>query len=84
MTIPVTDVKLGNRLRQIRTALGMSQEEVARQARVSAATVVKIENRADYVPTKPVRQRLAQAVHSTEGWVFFYELVGDPASEGVA
>ena len=85
MQVPVTEMALRNRVREIRTALGMSQEEVARRAQVSPTTLVHMENRDDYQPTRSVMERVADALHSPVGWVFFYQRIsGSDEEEAVA
>lgn len=85
MQVPVTEMALRNRVREIRTALGLSQEEVARRAQISPTTLVHLENRDDYQPTRSVMEKVAVALHSSVGWVFFYErIAGIDVEEHVA
>ena len=64
---------LGNRVRERRQSLGLSQTELARRAGVVRQTVNKIENIGGYQVTTVVCLRLAQALDIDVADLFYEE-----------
>ena len=62
-----------NKIRELRKALGISQEELAKKCGVSRQTVNAIENN-KYDPTLALAFRLARELRVTvDGWFVFHE-----------
>ncbi len=61
---------MSNQLRELRQAKSLAQQALAIAARVSPAMIVAIE-RYQYCPSRPVRERLAEALGCTSAdiWV---------------
>ena len=66
----MTERKLGNRLRAVRTQHGLTQAELALMARVSPKTINTIENRG-YVPSTTLALALAAALEISVEALFF-------------
>ena len=66
----MTERKLGNRLRELRTQHGLTQAELALMARVSRKTINTIENQV-YVPSTTLALALAAALETSVEALFF-------------
>ncbi|GAA3823149.1 helix-turn-helix domain-containing protein [Streptomyces chiangmaiensis] len=69
---------IGPKVRELRTQLGLSLQQLAGRAEVSAAAIYKIE-RSDMVPTVTTLLKLASALERPVGY-FIEEETTDPAS----
>ena len=59
--MPATDSNFGPRLKELRTAAGLTQEQLADKAGVSLGTIRALEQ-CSYDPTWPTTQALARAL----------------------
>ena len=64
--------RLGNRLKEARTARGLTQAELAEQLGVSRKTINTVENSV-FVPSTILALALAQALETTVEALFFLE-----------
>lgn len=64
------DARLGTRLKEVRTAAGLTQAELAERARVSRKTVNTVENGV-FVPSTLLALELARALDTTVEGLFF-------------
>jgi putative transcriptional regulator len=64
--------RLGNRLKEARTARGLTQAELAEQLGVSRKTINTVENSV-FVPSTTLALALAQALETTVEALFFLE-----------
>lgn len=71
--------QLGNRIRTIRTALGISQEELAFKSGISAAHLGQIE-RGLKAPTIVTIDKIAKALNITLPILFSFDVTNVPAS----
>lgn len=62
---------MGNRLKQYRLRLKMSQEELEAKSGISRATISAIENDPAYNTTTKTLERLAAALGTTVDQIFF-------------
>lgn len=62
---------MGERLRQLRLRLGMSQGELEERSGISRATISALENDPDYNTTTKTLERLAVALETTVEQIFF-------------
>lgn len=62
---------MGERLRQLRLRLGMSQGELEERSGISRATISALENDPDYNTTTKTLERLAAALETTVEQIFF-------------
>jgi len=69
--VPV-EARLGNRLKDVRTAAGLTQAQLADLAGVSRKTINTVENRV-FVPSTVLALRLSQALETTVEALFFLE-----------
>jgi putative transcriptional regulator len=68
----MVEPRLGNRLKEMRTARGLTQSELAERAGVSRKTVNTIEN-GIFVPSTLIALILAQCLESTVEELFFLQ-----------
>ena len=66
------EARLGNRLKDVRTAAGLTQAQLADLAGVSRKTINTVENRV-FVPSTVLALRLSQALETTVEALFFLE-----------
>jgi putative transcriptional regulator len=66
------DARLGNRLKDLRVAAGLTQAQLADLAGVSRKTINTVENRV-FIPSTVLALRLAQALETTVEALFFLE-----------
>lgn len=64
--------KLMNRIRNLRTTEGLSQEELARGVGVSRQTIISIE-KGNYVPSVGLALELARQFRTTVNNLFYWE-----------
>lgn len=62
---------MGNRMKQYRLGLKMSQEELEAKSGISRATISAIENDPAYNTTTKTLERLATALGTTVDQIFF-------------
>lgn len=60
---PIEPELFARRMRERRTAIGLSQEGLARLADCSTATIVKVE----WLPSRELRKRIDRALSAAEG-----------------
>lgn len=72
--------QLGNRIRTIRTALGISQEELAFKSGISAAHLGQIE-RGLKAPTIITIDKIAKALNISLPILFSFDIVGTPVTK---
>jgi putative transcriptional regulator len=70
-TVPA-EARLGNRLKDVRTGVGLTQAQLADLAGVSRKTINTVENRV-FIPSTVLALRLAQALGTTVEALFFLE-----------
>lgn len=66
---------MGYKIKERREALKMSQEELAEKSNVSRATISSLENNPDCNTSTKTLQRIACALNTTVGELFFAESV---------
>lgn len=64
------DARLGSRLKEVRTAAGLTQAELAERARVSRKTINTVENGV-FTPSTLLALELARALGTTVEGLFF-------------
>lgn len=64
---------MGTKIKEIREQLGMTQEELAKKADVSRATLCEIENNPHKKPTVRTLEKIAEAMGVTLDRIFFAE-----------
>lgn len=75
-------MRLRNRVREARTAAGLTQEALARAAEISGQTLIDIERDAGHEPRASVQRRLCEALGDPA--LFWFERTESAArSEGV-
>lgn len=64
---------MGNKIKERRDLLKMSQEELAEKSMVSRATISSLENNSERNTSTKVLQKIAAALGTTVGELFFEE-----------
>ena len=72
--------RLGNRLREARSARGLTQADLALAVHVSRKTINTVENQV-FVPSTTLALALAQALETTVEALFFLEGDGEDARQ---
>ena len=72
----MSERRLGNRLKEARTARGLTQADLAQAVRVSRKTINTIENRV-FVPSTILAIALAQALETSVEALFFLTGAGE-------
>ena len=62
---------MGYKIKERREALKMSQEELAAKSKVSRATISSLENNSEHNTSTKTLQRIACALNTTVGELFF-------------
>lgn len=62
---------MGNKIKERRDLLKMSQEELAEKSMVSRATISSLENNSERNTSTKVLQKIAAALETTVGELFF-------------
>jgi DNA-binding XRE family transcriptional regulator len=63
--------KMGHKLKEFREAKGLTQEELADKANVSRTTIWSLETNPDVQTTTKTLVKIAEALESTVGEIFF-------------
>ena len=66
---------MGNKIKERRDLLKMSQEELAEKSMVSRATISSLENNSEHNTSTKVLQKIAAALGTTVGELFFEDNV---------
>lgn len=66
----MADPRLGSRLKEVRTAAGLTQAELAERAKVSRKTINTVENGV-FIPSTLLALTLARALDTTVEGLFF-------------
>ncbi len=66
---------MGNKIKERRDLLKMSQEELAEKSMVSRATISSLENNSERNTSTKVLQKIAAALGTTVGELFFEDNV---------
>lgn len=72
--IPSSDLRMKNRVRECRIALGMTVVDLADRAGVSRRVVGLIDRQGEHVPSGTVMLKLADALGTTVQELFYSEL----------
>ncbi len=62
---------MGYKVKEVREAANISQEELAKKSGVSRMTIVAIENNDEYVTTTKTLLKIAKALNTTVDEIFF-------------
>ena len=73
--VPTIGLRLRNRVRERRRALGLTVAEMARQAGVSRRVAGLVDRGTNHVPSGTVQLKLAQALETTVQDLFYSEPV---------
>ena len=66
---------MGNKIKERREALGLSQHELAKKSGVSRGTIWALETNSNYTTTTKTLAKIAKALHTTIGDIFFTDSV---------
>ena len=74
---------MGYRIKELREAAGLTQEELAKCSGISRVTIATLETKKNYATTTRTLLKIASALHTTIDSLFFADDVQSAEQDGI-